>query len=245
MNIRLSDVSGVPNPAELTKKDDYIFIDLMPFAYIVRSCLSDNTLVAPEKGLYLGHSVVPFLRMDQAFITKNIPHPITLNDVADISTINENIYDTNGNLIIGFGPGFPQVYFGCPNPVIELKVVQWFLESEIYDRLNWNPRIKQMSLKDYIDLDVFAYENPNGRVVYDYEAVEGFVQDVKDKLSECLDGLALQVSSFLNDHTWNMYDISYSNSIACIRRGIDYRVYEWTRIHHEHEQDKLRISRGD
>lgn len=244
-NVKLSDISGVPDPVELTKRDDHIFIDLMPYAYVVRGFLPENTLAAPDIGLYLAHSLVPFLRMDQQFITKSVPFPITLKEVPDLETFCENIYDLQGNLIMGFGPGFPQVFMGCPSPVIELKVVQWFLESEIYDRLQWNPRIKRSSLKDYLNIEDFGYLDPKNRVVYDYEAVQQYVEDVRGRLIECLDGLALQVSTFLNDHTWNMYDITYSDSIACIRRGVDYRVYEWTRIHHEHEQEKLRLSRGE
>lgn len=245
MNVRLSNISSVPDPQELTKKDDHIFVDLMPYAYLVRSCLPEDTIAAPEKGLYLAHSLVPFLRMDQQFLTKSVPFPITLNDVPDLKTFNENIYDLQGNLIMGFGPGFPQVFLGCPCPAMELKVVQWFLESEVYDRMQWNPRIRRMSLKDYLNIEDFAYLNPNDRVVYDHEAVQQFVEDVKDRLSECLDGLALQLSAFINGHTWNMYDVTYTDTIACIKRGVDYRIYEWTRIHYEHEQEKLKLARGE
>lgn len=245
MNIKLSDISGVPDPRELARKDDHILIDLMPFAHIVRSCVGENVFIAPDKGLYLEHSLVPFLRYEQQFITKNIPFPITLKDIPDLSTFSESIYDLKGNLIMGFGPGFPQVFMGCPNPAIELKVVQTFVENEIYDRLRWNPRIKRNSIRDLLNLEQFAYLNPNERVVYDYEAVENHIDEVNSALVQALDGLSLLLSDFINGHTWNMYDVSHKNSITCIKRGVDYRVYEWTRIHYEHEQEKLRIARGE
>jgi hypothetical protein len=245
MNIRLSDVSGVPDPTDLMKKDDHIFIDLMPYAHLLKSLMPEDSFMAPEEGLYLEHSLTPFLRLDDPFMTKSVPFAQTLRDVADLSVFSENIYDMKGNLIMGFGPGFPQVYLGTTNPVVELQVVQVFLENEIYGSLKWNPQVVRKSYRDLLNLEEFKYVNENNRIVYDYEAVENFLQSIEGKVVEILDGLSLMVGDFIRDRSWNMYDISYSNSIACIRRGVDYRVYEWTRIHFEHEQNKLRIARGE
>lgn len=245
MNIRLSDVSGVQHPSDLKKEVDNIIIDLLPFAHLVKSLMPENTFIAPEEGLYLEHSLKPFLRLDDPFLTKSVPFAQTLREVTDLSVFSENIYDMKGNLIMGFGPGFPQVYLGTTNPVVELQVVQIFLEDEIYGSLNWNPKKMRKSYRDLLNLEEYKYVNDESRIVYDHNAVEHCTQTVEDRLAEILDGLSLMIGDFIRGRSWNMYDISYTNTIACIRRGVDYRVYEWTRIHYELEQDRLRAARGE
>jgi len=204
----------------LRTNKEVIAIDILEV--VLNSDISrySDTLVSPDKGIYLVGSLEPILRLGTVYYpeTKYLMSGHEITTFANIFQLNEAIVDAGGKVIIGKNDlKTKQKYFKSKPtiPVIPIKVAI----AVVIKYLN--------TLSSYTHVSNFNYK------------LEEFIKPeyrellYTDEFSTIFEKLLDQVMVFVNKDNWHIYFYKVKGTTLLIEKTIDFRIYEWYRLQHE------------
>lgn len=183
-----------------------------------------NALVEPPRGLYVKGHVKPLLNdIDFYYPRSRFKGPdariVDFNAVFDLQ---EDILDESGKIVVtGFNlTNRKHLFTTEPTlPITAINVCHNVLMDYLFKYCKYARGFRGSHVSNFI--------KPEYRDMMDSEYFEDSLSDALDELHE-----------FTRHHTWNIHFTKLNGTTLVIERMVDWRIFEWTRMMYERQQEE-------
>lgn len=210
---------------EILKPQNVFYQHILEYARMIESHY-DHLLKPYQEGIYIAGSFEPVIVASKQYFTHVIEKGVTVKvPIKDISKVNENIYNTDGKIVV---------------PAYVMQNKENLCSNSPF--LPTRGALIVLNLIKYEIASISRWENNQG---YRMALNNSFTRDAGEVLDELMvdrlcESLTDQVKDFIGKDTWNIYFTKLIGVDVCVEKCTDYRIHEWTLDQikkSNHEQD--------
>lgn len=178
--------------------------------------------IDPEEGIYVVNRTTPLLTSKSAYYTqKGYAQRVPLTS---LDNVKEAVVDENGAVIIPQYMMLRKDKFLRATPNLPVRAIQI---AELIAKEYIDSMLPHVAPYDY-QSDLLKLVKPAGRAL----VRDGYFESICRRM-------IVDISLFVRADIWNLYFYRQDNTDLIVQKGVDYRIWKWTKEQEEKQEKAL------